>query len=107
MTRGLMEKAVDRYKMYDLFPYDYKSQKEYGDFCKLFGGLFCKEINSLYLTKDPSIDMAERFDVFQSYDSAGACYRNALHFASNADHKEETFARYDYNSDELNMEHYN
>ena len=92
--------------MFNLLPYNYATSGIADVACKLFDGTFCNLIMNIFLTSDPKIDMADRYDVFISYLPAGAGYLNYFHYADNIRQSSEKFARFNYDSKKKNREHY-
>ena len=59
-----------------------------------------------FFDEDPTVDNMDRSDVYLSNLPSGASYHNFVHYAQLINEKTETFKRYDYDNDRINLEHY-
>jgi hypothetical protein len=101
-----MTGLLETINMYNILPYDFVDTGVASVACNLFDGKFCDFAMSLFADEDPTIDYTERYDTYMSNLPSGAGYRNFLHYAQLIQQPTECFKRWDYESDEKNLEVY-
>ena len=105
--RTIVEKNINRFHYYNLFPYDAMHNKKVNTICNLpiIDGL-CKE----YITKtvfNKDIDNIERESMVASNIPAGAGWKTFIHYSQLIACKSNCFKRFDYETPEANMKVYN
>mmetsp|Transcript_15426 Transcript_15426/g.26087 ORF Transcript_15426/g.26087 Transcript_15426/m.26087 type:complete len:219 (+) Transcript_15426:342-998(+) len=85
-NRLLVDKTLDKIKMWNLLPYNYLSTGVAQVACKLFKGKLCNLILKIFTDEDPKLNYTERYDVYASNSPSGACYRNFMHYAQLIDY---------------------
>lgn len=76
-------------------------------FCSLFDGKVCELIIQQSTEGDISTDDMTRRNVYLSQLPSGSGAYNQMHYGQLVHTEKEAFRRFDYYSDELNMQHYN
>lgn len=66
---------------YDTLPYSTFNSSAESEICTLFDGMICSAALKWFLDGDPSIDNKDRYPVFMSNITSGACYREFVHYA--------------------------
>lgn len=76
-------------------------------FCSLFDGKVCEYIIQSSTEGDITTDDMTRRNVFLSQLPSGSGAYNNMHYGQLVHTEKEAFRRFDYGSDDLNMQHYN
>jgi len=105
--RNVLEKLFDAIHLYDFLPQYALFTHAAVFLCDVFNHKLCDNFLSVIMNKDPSTDYPDRFDVYASNVPSGASTKDFWHYAQFFQAKTPTFNRYDYGSDELNMNKYN
>jgi len=65
---------------YDLIPYDAVSGEYKQDICKLWDGLVCETVDSIFINADPELDDTRAVLSMLNYTPSGAGYRDFIHY---------------------------
>jgi hypothetical protein len=102
-----MIKDAERLNVLNWFPHGALTTDPELAFCALSEGKFCELFLQMIVGDTTDTDDYTRRNVMLSQLPTGSGAYNTIHYGQFIHLDKETFRRFDYESDELNMKHYN